>query len=65
MIVINRGAGRTTLELVDVTDTMKNSPDSNMASSIMLIVAQSVVPELLVKVNDSVTGVKSRNSEKE
>ena len=53
------------LELLDVNDTRKNSPDSNMASCIMLIVAQSVVPEVLIKVKDSVIGVKSRNSEKE
>ena len=61
-MVINLGPGSTTLELLDVTVTMKNSPDSNMASCITLIVAQSVVPEVLVKVNDSVIGVKSRNS---
>lgn len=53
------------LELLDATDTIKNSPDSNMASCIIVIVAQSVIPDVLIKVNDSVIGVKSRNAEKE
>ena len=49
--------------LLDVAEMRKNSPDSNMPSCVMVIVAQSVVPEVRVKVNDSVIGVKSENSE--
>ena len=64
-MVINLGAGSPMLELVDATDTMKNSPDSNMASCTIVMVAQSVIPDVLVKVNDSLTGVKSRNAEEE
>ena len=65
IMVINLGAGSPMLELLDTTDTMKNSPDSNMASCTIVIVAQSVIPDVLVKVNDSLTGVKSRNAEEE
>ena len=64
-MVINLGSGSPMLELLDATDTIKNSPDSNMASCIIVIVAQSVIPDVLIKVNDSVIGVKSRNAEKE
>ena len=64
-MVINLGAGSPMLELLDATDTIKNSPDSNMASCIIVIVAQSVIPDVLVKVKDSVIGVKSRNAEEE
>lgn len=41
----------------DVTDTRKNSLDSNSPSCTMLIVAQSVVPEVRINVNDSSIGV--------
>ena len=65
MMATNVGPGSPMLELLDVTDTIKNSPGSNMPSCVILIVAHSDVPDVLSNVNDSVIGVKSRNAEEE
>lgn len=42
--------------------TEKNSPDSSTVSCTIETVVQSVLPEVRVKVNVSVMGVKSRNA---
>ena len=56
-IVTAGGPGSVILVSLEDSVTKKNSPDSSMLSCTMLIVAQSVVPEVRVNVKDSVTGV--------